>query len=426
MVLLTSSTISVAISSSIVCMFTFLLFMSGYVMQQQTVRSLQDALHAPPVPKPTPTLPLQFQKFAPEEVVPVVEVAAVAAGDAGRELGTEDESPSAGDSTDTAADPHADEEAAVILGDTAANPHPVDPPTTLEVNEDAAPHRAATSTKPELPDSAVATSASPTELSDPSTWALPLRLAYVLTVTQPSQICSALLFFRQHSQSYNNDNTNAAPTYLLLYPSRWETDPSYEAYTAALSLMRVAQDSLDIIYHPVRTTEAWSGLESASTQSQLLGELQRYHWAFDRMLYLKTPGLAMDIAALDAALSSTSRSLRRNWIPLSKTSSASREATDPPIMLLSEKGILVPRGELRGRLTVSASSGNHVDRHASEMDVETASKSSAYVYFNQDELEHRREEKEWYARFFERYDRGINEVCKGSVFDREKGELRRR
>src|SRR5947207_9103284 len=86
MVLLTSSTISVAISSSIICMFTFLLFLSGYVMQQQTVRSLQDALHAPPVPKPTPTLPPQFRKQAVEGLDTVVEIAAVATEGIGSEL----------------------------------------------------------------------------------------------------------------------------------------------------------------------------------------------------------------------------------------------------------------------------------------------------------------------------------------------------
>ncbi len=41
-------------------MFTFLLFLSGYVVQQRTVRSLQAALHPPPMP--TPTLPVYFQK----------------------------------------------------------------------------------------------------------------------------------------------------------------------------------------------------------------------------------------------------------------------------------------------------------------------------------------------------------------------------
>ncbi|KAK2748932.1 hypothetical protein FQN57_007215 [Myotisia sp. PD_48] len=41
MVLVTPSTISVALSSSIIGLFTFLLFLSGYVLQQQSVRNIQ-------------------------------------------------------------------------------------------------------------------------------------------------------------------------------------------------------------------------------------------------------------------------------------------------------------------------------------------------------------------------------------------------
>ncbi len=59
MVLLSSSAVSVILSSGLICFFTFLLFISGYVIQQQTVRSLQEALHPPPMP--TATLPVYFQ-----------------------------------------------------------------------------------------------------------------------------------------------------------------------------------------------------------------------------------------------------------------------------------------------------------------------------------------------------------------------------
>lgn len=43
-----------AISSAIVFIFTFLLFLSGYVLQQQTVRGMQEAIK-PRLPKPMPT-----------------------------------------------------------------------------------------------------------------------------------------------------------------------------------------------------------------------------------------------------------------------------------------------------------------------------------------------------------------------------------
>ena len=393
-------------------------------MQQQTVKSLQVALHAPPIPKPTPTLPPQFQKLTADWVTPVVAVAAVTTEGAAPEVEDEIGEPIAEDGAGlvqtTGSNPSSAEEGAAILGETGSSPNTESPSTSAQAMEVVVQNQAAAATATNLSSMDMASSASPSELSEPTASAIPLRLAYVLTVAKPSQICSALFFFRQHSQSHKSDSVNGATTYLLLYPSRWETDPSDEAHTNAISVMRTAQDSLDIVYHPVRTTEAWSGLESASVQSQLLGELQRYHWAFDRMLYLKTPGLAMDMAALDAALSSASTSLRRNWVLLSKISSASRDAMDPPIMLLSEKGILVPRGELRGRLAVGAATGSHGDRHASGMDIEAASKNAAYVYFHQED------EMKWTGKVLERYERGVHEVCKGSVFDIQKGELRRR
>ncbi|KAI9879611.1 MAG: hypothetical protein M1830_007971 [Pleopsidium flavum] len=53
--LLTSGQISMTISSGIVFIFTSLLFLSGYVLQQQTVRNLQAAIRPPP-PPPSSTL----------------------------------------------------------------------------------------------------------------------------------------------------------------------------------------------------------------------------------------------------------------------------------------------------------------------------------------------------------------------------------
>lgn len=47
MVLLTSSTVSVILSTGVICMFTLLLFLSGYILQQQSVRNIQDALRPP-------------------------------------------------------------------------------------------------------------------------------------------------------------------------------------------------------------------------------------------------------------------------------------------------------------------------------------------------------------------------------------------
>lgn len=44
MVLLTSGQVSVAVSAGVIIVFTFALFISGYILQQQTLRGLQEAV----------------------------------------------------------------------------------------------------------------------------------------------------------------------------------------------------------------------------------------------------------------------------------------------------------------------------------------------------------------------------------------------
>ncbi|OJD28659.1 glycosyltransferase family 8 protein [Diplodia corticola] len=56
MVMLTGGQVSMAISSSIVFIFTFLLFLSGYILQQQTVRGIQEAIK-PRLPQPKAPVP---------------------------------------------------------------------------------------------------------------------------------------------------------------------------------------------------------------------------------------------------------------------------------------------------------------------------------------------------------------------------------
>ncbi|KAJ5745329.1 hypothetical protein N7520_010511 [Penicillium odoratum] len=49
MVLLTSSTVSAIVSFGVICIFSLMLFLAGYVVQQQSVKNIQHALR-PPVP----------------------------------------------------------------------------------------------------------------------------------------------------------------------------------------------------------------------------------------------------------------------------------------------------------------------------------------------------------------------------------------
>lgn len=163
----------------------------------------------------------------------------------------------------------------------------------------------------------------------------------------------------------------------------------------------------------------WEGI---TIESQLLGGLQRnwIRWGINRSIYLRSPGLALDISKLDSALSRSS--LSKSWMPLSTA-----PQDTPSILLLSaEKNMLmVPRGSMRG-LTMEAKTGGHDEHHSKEMEIEArlAGEKAGYVIFDERELEHRKREKEWYGGVFERYERGLREVCADTPFVREDADDR--
>ncbi|KAB5560202.1 hypothetical protein GE09DRAFT_82328 [Coniochaeta sp. 2T2.1] len=64
--LLTSSQVSIAVSSSVVVVFTAALFLSGYAIQQRTLRDLREAIKPSPRPKPQIFLPDRFKSTTTE------------------------------------------------------------------------------------------------------------------------------------------------------------------------------------------------------------------------------------------------------------------------------------------------------------------------------------------------------------------------
>ncbi|ORY67634.1 uncharacterized protein BCR38DRAFT_338034 [Pseudomassariella vexata] len=64
--LLTSSQVSIAISSGIIITFTIALFLSGYVIQQRTLRDLRRAIRPDPRPSPKIYLPDRFRETTTE------------------------------------------------------------------------------------------------------------------------------------------------------------------------------------------------------------------------------------------------------------------------------------------------------------------------------------------------------------------------
>lgn len=319
MVLLTSSAISVAISSGVVCTFTFLLFLSGYTLQQQTVRSLQAALQTPIEErvrvKPTP--PPQLQNIGD---VPEVTTSSW----------NEADSP---------------QSAEVLLGSSSDE----------EVSDD-----------------------NDSEIS--SDLPLELRLAYVLSLSSPADLCSALLFAKRHRvlSRLPASQTNI----IFLYPSDWETsrDP---IHIQTLPLLLRSEHEHSVLLHPVPISKVWTGVD---TESQLLSELARSAWPYERLMYLRTPGLLTNTARLDDALltSYTSPStLKTSWTKLKAPGRRSGiQALHPQILLWAQgRGLMSPGPDTKHSLAVKASDISTGDRGDG-----ASVGQAAYVVFDWDEF----------------------------------------
>lgn len=408
MVLLTSSSISVAISSGVVVLFTFLLFLSGYVVQQQTVRSLQAALHPPP--QPSSTLPVYFQHVREKEVsekanvkdniaTSVAETERVAIHDSStpsHEIGDKS-------SPDPSDEPHSEDPITrqTVPPDDAVEADPAtEGMTQKEIDYEEVHNLEQRPESTALPNQ---------ELEEKAR----AQLAYVQVLSHPSQICSALLFFKLQM-----DQGDADLAHVLLYPSSWEEDTFSDPITSALALIRLVKDEYRINYHAVQVDDPD---DEQATASSLLAHLIKADWTYDRMLYLRSPGLALNIGALDSALqtSKPASSLSRLWGAVNREVSTNR-----PVLMISEHGAYTPRGSNR-RLTAEAIT-SHANHHENEMDVEAATRAAAYIHFGEAELEHRRAEKEWYGGVFERYERARAEICKGVSFEGSRTELRRK
>ncbi len=408
MVLLTSSSISVVISSGVVFLFTFLLFLSGYVVQQQTVRSIQAALHPPPMP--SSTFPVYFQQEHESEQTQTVNLTDVEAmAEAQQEEEVSPEMQLLGFQTITESDPQPtalpqrEDETEVhtpASNEVAAEASSAEQPTAQSVIADPQSENIEETSIPIPPSKPGPASAAPA------------RLAYAQLLSSPSQICSALLFFKLQTTHGDPDIAH-----VILYPSIWEEQTSSDPFTSALALMHLVKDEYKIIYRAVRVGNP---SEERSIEGELVAHLATDDWEYDQLMYLRSPGLALNIAALDSALqaSKTKPLMSRNWARANPEPS-----TAPSILLISDKGMHTPRGSNR-RLTAEAIT-SHANHHESEMDVEAAAQTAAYVHFEEGELAHRRTEKECYGGVFERYERGRAEICKDINFDGGRTELRK-
>ncbi|KAI9045349.1 uncharacterized protein KD926_008775 [Aspergillus affinis] len=277
MVLLTSSTVSVILSTGVISIFTILLFLSGYTLQQQSVRNIQHALRPPAPPEPK-------------------------IGHGSGESSFQGTKRS-------------------LLSDLVSDDNPDDSGHTQ----------------------------SPTGGN--------YAYLQLLSHPDPSNICSAILFFKQLAS-----NGTAVQDRLFMYPQEWDmmaaTNQLSEPVSTALSLLRDASLKYGIWLLPIDMTAATSaGYAPTDTKLLRLGQIQ--FMQYDSVLYVQNPGMLLDTGKLDDVLLSRPLPLRHDpsrtesfnneaWIPMPLR--ADRDATLPPVYLITVNNVGNGHVEARGHV----------------------------------------------------------------------------
>lgn len=335
MVLLTHATISALISGIVICLFTLLLFLSGYILQQQTVKSLQDALRAPI------ELRLQPRVYAPAQVeafaVPTL---------------TPHEATVDPDFTKDSVGSDKDSSQVVSFDNLLSSPiaRPVSPTEDTQMLWRRYISSLATSGTGFVRDTQdVVSKRRP---FNPDVLRQNLRLAYFLPVSTSASLCSALLFAKQHRTGSQLTGTLAQPNIVVLYPLDWDRSSNPAHRTALKTLVNFEQEHA-ILLHPCPISKVWSGV---SVESQLLAEVTRSIWTCDRALYLPMPSIATNLDSLDESMLNTLNraSMDSNW---SRPRSQVRGAFEGHSILLYARGrgLMVPTGNRRQTVPLGSS-----------------------------------------------------------------------
>lgn len=314
MVLLTSSTVSSIVSMGVICIFTILLFLSGYVLQQQSVKNIQHALRSP------------------------------------------------------------------AEGGSAKRPGAVG--STYQHKRGVSGHDIGQAVDQEVP------RGSPYDSSG--------NYAYLqlLSRPDPSDICSAVLFFKQLAT-----NGTLIQDRLFMYPQEWDRIPSDKigkSTATALSILRTASMKYGIWLLPIDTSAATSRGNTVNDVKLLrLGQIQ--FMQYDSVLYVRTPGIILDTERLDRVLSSRPLPLRYDknrresfdneaWIP--RPLRAERDIELPPVYLITTNNVGAGNIETRTHIPNLGLSG-FGSLVASPKDLKSqaedeTNQSPGYVYFEND------------------------------------------
>jgi hypothetical protein len=286
MVLLTSSTISVLLTSGVVCLFTFLLFLSGYILQQQSVRNIQHVIRAP-------NSVLMNQPLNPNSAL----------NDAIQKL-------------------HHNVRRDALYD-------------SLSTNDDDG--KSYGEEKPSLGQDVL----SDWESESPSHGGTQGNYAYLqlLSHPDPSDICSAILFFKMLATG-----KTAVHDRLFMYPQEWDQKtPTSKNASEALAILRAASRKYDIWLLPIDMSPATSQ-GYAPTDAKLLRLGQVQFMQYDGVLYLRTPGILLDAKKLDKMFLSWPLPLQYDknrpesynnaaWIPMPLR--AEKDVSLPPAYLIT-------------------------------------------------------------------------------------------
>lgn len=403
MVLLTSSAISVAISSAIVFLFTFLLFLSGYVLQQQTVRSLQEALQAPIEVRVQ--LPPGYRR---ESERPADVLLAVAEG--------QDVVAEQPDSLENGVNVPGQTVEIVLERTIQSDPQAPSDDTSKEPTPQQLWH--AQIDKLSNQQQSIITTQQPQIRINPSPSMygnnIEMRLAYVLSLPNPSDLCSALLFTKWHREfsAYPASQFNI----IYLYPSNWETTPNNAVYKDALRLLIESEHKYSVLLHPVQISKVWTGID---VESQLLSELARNPWTYDRVMYVRSPGILIDAARLDDTVVSsymTPNIVKTQWTKLkAPVRRGAATSLRPDVLLFAQgRGLMIPTAGPARSVTSRADGVREIGREVETRD-DGPAKDTAYVLFEEDQLVRRRKEKGGHDDLLGRFERERQVVCEGTL-----------
>lgn len=377
MVLLTASTISAGISGAVICLFTFLLFLSGYALQQKSVRSLQEALAAPIEVRVRvqPTLSPQIKDSRNEDVL----------------VGGEGANGTTGNFVLEEIKPV--DEVQILL--TGASGDEVKAPTPKDLWRAYLAEFSGSSDVPSVGE------ANQPEQANP----LLGRYAYVLILVEPADLCSALSFAKSARQ--NSHISEPQLSIVFIYPSDWETMATV-IYTDALRLLLQAEHKHSVLLHPAQVSKVWAGID---TESQLLSELARNPWPYDRVMYLRTPGMLLDQVRLDNTLIEAYAqpvTMKTGWMKL-KAPTKRGASIHPDILLFAQgKGLMTPIGVTEQSLASTASSSQTV------AELTPSGFDPGYVLFTKEDLDQSSTEQSAYADLLTYFEHERSVSCEGT------------